>query len=132
MSGGSSPEQRSANRSRDLAFLMLTPDRCHLLACVPVNDPRAEIPRIGWREVGYFLAEVAVYVAIAWWGLTRADSFMLGLLLALGLVSIFAGSWGLLASPKAMWPLRGIADTAFRIAWFGFGLAAAISLMLGK
>ncbi|MDO9484906.1 MAG: DUF2568 domain-containing protein [Actinomycetota bacterium] len=94
------------------------------------NSPRT--PQVGWGEVGYFLAEVAVYVSIAWWGLTRTDSLLPGLLLAAVLLILFAASWGLLVSPKAKWPLRGVADSAFRVVWFACGLAAAITVALGS
>jgi len=89
-------------------------------------------PDIGWREVAYFLAEVVVYVLVVWWSLALQGPLLLRLLLAIGLFAAFAITWGLLVSPKAKWPLRGRADTAFRIVWFGLGLAAGTLLILGK
>ncbi len=86
---------------------------------------------IGWREVGTFLAELAVYFAIAWWSLSRECALWLRVLLAIALLAVFATSWGLLASPKARWPLRGRAGLAFRCGWFGLGLAAALWIALG-
>ena len=87
---------------------------------------RPSQPEVGVREVLYFLAEVAVYVAVAWWAFTRELAPALRWLLAIGLVAAFAIPWALLASPKARWPLPGWADTMFRIVWFGLGFVAAV------
>jgi hypothetical protein len=77
-------------------------------------------------DVMYFLAEILVYVAIAWFGFTRDVPDVVRWCLGLGGVAVFAVSWGLFASPRAGFALHGTADTAFRVLWFGLGAAAAV------
>ena len=84
---------------------------------------------IKFTDILYFLAEVAVYVAVVWWGLTREISTPARWVLAVGLFAVFAVSWGLVAAPRASWHLPGAADLAFRLIWFGLGLAAAVTVV---
>ena len=93
---------------------------------------RAAEPTIGIREALYFLAEMAVYVAVIWWAFTRDLQPGWRWLLAFGLVVVFATPWALLVSPMARWPLTGWADVAFRVLWFGLGLLAASAVLLGR
>ncbi|MET3805929.1 hypothetical protein ABIB25_002937 [Nakamurella sp. UYEF19] len=87
---------------------------------------------LNFTDVLYFVAEILVYVAVAWWGFTRDVPGPLRWCLALGLLVLFAVTWGLLASPRATFPLHGVADAAFRIAWFGLGAAAAIVVIVQR
>jgi len=93
---------------------------------------QSHTPTVGWREVGYFLAEMAVFGSIAWWGLSRDMGAWLRLPFTCALLALFAASWGLLVSPKAKWPLAGLAAVGFRLLWFGLGLAALVALVLGR
>lgn len=45
---------------------------------------------------------------------------------------LFAITWGLLASPRATFPLHGVADAIFRIGWFGLGAAAALVVVVER
>src|ERR1700712_49401 len=76
-------------------------------------------------DILYFLAEIAVYVAIAWWGFSRDVPVPARWVLSLGLLAVFAVSWGLVAAPNASIRLPGVADVLFRLLWFGLGLVAA-------
>ncbi|GAB2909365.1 hypothetical protein GCM10027047_04420 [Rhodococcus aerolatus] len=81
-------------------------------------------------DVLAFTAELGVYVAAGWWGATRVLPVPLRALLATVLVVTLAAAWGLLASPRAPWPLTGAASVAFRVGWFGLGAAALLALLL--
>ena len=81
---------------------------------------------IRFTDILYFLAEMAVYVAVAWWGFSRDVPVLARWALGLGLLAVFAVTWGLLAAPHASFALSGFADVLFRVLWFGLGLAAAI------
>lgn len=87
---------------------------------------------ITFRDVAYFLAEVAVYVAVVWWGFSRAVPSVARWGLGVGLLAVFAVSWGVCAAPGASLPLHGWLGTAFRVVWFGLGLAAAVSLVAAR
>ncbi len=79
-----------------------------------------------------FLAELGVYVAVPWWGFTRDVPVAIrGLLGVVGIV-VFAATWAIFAAPKASRPLQGMANVVFRIAWFGFGGAAGLILLLSR
>lgn len=81
---------------------------------------------VRFSDVLYFLAELAVYTAVVWWGLSRDASTPVRWLLATGGLSTLAISWGLVAAPRAIFALHGVGDVAFRVAWFGCGLIAAV------
>ena len=87
---------------------------------------------VKFLDVLYFLAEVAVYVAVAWWGFSRAVPTVARWGLAVGLLAVFAASWGVFAAPGAVLPLQGWLDPAFRVLWFGLGIAAAIMLIAAR
>lgn len=84
-----------------------------------------------WADVLYFAAEMVVYVAVAWWGFTRAVPDPARWCLGLGAIALLAVAWGLLASPKAGIPLHGAVDVLFRVLWFGLGAAAAVAVLVG-
>jgi hypothetical protein len=71
-----------------------------------------------------FLLEIAVLVAIGNWGFSLTQGEVVRLVAGLGGPLVMAVLWGVFAAPKATIPLEGVADTAFRIAWFGLGAAA--------
>ncbi len=80
----------------------------------------------------YFFAELLVYVALAWWGFTRAVPVPIRWCLGLGGVTLFAASWGVFAAPRASIALHGAAGTSFRLVWFGIGAAAAVTVVTSK
>ena len=82
-------------------------------------------------DILYFLAEIAVYVSVTWWGFSRDVPTPARWALGLGILAAFAVTWGLLAAPRATVDLPGLADVLFRLFWFGLGLAAAIALIAG-
>jgi hypothetical protein len=88
-------------------------------------------PSIRFSDVLYFLAELAVYVVMAWWGLTRDVPVVFGALLGVGGVAVLAAAWAIFAAPRARIPLHGIANVVFRVAWFGIGAAAGLALVAG-
>jgi hypothetical protein len=71
-----------------------------------------------------FLLEIAVLVAIGNWGLSLTEGGTIRLFAGLGGPLLMALLWGVFAAPKATRPLEGMADAAFRIAWFGLGAVA--------
>lgn len=87
---------------------------------------------IGFTDVLWFLAELAAYAAVAWWGLTREVPLAVRLLLGLGGIAVFATTWAVFAAPRASRPLRGAANVVFRVAWFGLGAAAGLVAVLGS
>lgn len=80
----------------------------------------------------YFLAELAVYVSVSWWGFTQDSAAGIRGLLGLGTIVVFAAAWAAFAAPRAAIPLRGMAIVAFKLAWFGLGAAAGLVVMLGR
>jgi len=71
-----------------------------------------------------FLLELAVLFAVGYWGFKLSAGLPLRLVAGLATPLLMAVLWGLLAAPKASFPLHGVADAAFRIAWFGVGALA--------
>ncbi len=71
-----------------------------------------------------FLLELGVYVAVAFWGLRIGPSWTVKVLAGLGGPLVLAVIWGVLASPRARWPVRGLARAGLEVAWFGAGTAA--------
>jgi hypothetical protein len=71
-----------------------------------------------------FLLELAVLFAVGYWGFRLSVGLTLRLVAGLGTPVLMAVLWGLLAAPKASFPLHGVADVSFRIAWFGVGALA--------
>ena len=71
-----------------------------------------------------FLLELAVLFAVGYWGFRLSVSLPLRLVAGLATPLLMAVLWGLLAAPKATFPLHGAADAGFRIAWFGVGALA--------
>ncbi len=71
-----------------------------------------------------FLLELAVYVAVGWWGFTRSPDLAVKLALGLAGPILFAVVWAVFASPRAVRPLHGRTLAALEIAWFGAGAAA--------
>ncbi len=86
---------------------------------------------IGVADLLWFVAEVAVYIAVAWWGVAHDVPVAARTALGIALVGAFAAGWGTFVAPRARVPLRGAASVVFRVVWFGPGAAAALSLILG-
>jgi hypothetical protein len=72
-----------------------------------------------------FFLELGVYGAAGYWGFTFSSNWWIKLLLGIGGPVLFAVVWGVFGSPKANFPLRGLARAALEIVWFGGGIAAA-------
>ncbi|MBB5628822.1 YrdB family protein [Sphaerisporangium krabiense] len=72
-----------------------------------------------------FVLELAVYLAVGYWGFTLGVAWPVGILVGLGAPVMFAVVWGLLGSPKARVPLRGPSRAVLEVLWFGGGVAAA-------
>ena len=83
---------------------------------------------IRFTDVLYFLAELAVYVAVTWWGFTRDVPAVARWGLGLGGLVVFAVVWGLFAAPRAPVRMHGGAGLTFRIVWFGLGAAAVVAI----
>ncbi len=83
-------------------------------------------------DVLYFIAELLVYAAVAWWGFSREVPGLVRWCLGLGGVAVFAATWGVLASPRANFALQGAAGLLFRVVWFGLGATAAIVVLSGR
>lgn len=71
-----------------------------------------------------FLLELAVLLAVGYWGFALTQGLVTRLLAGLGGPVLMAVLWGVFAAPKASAPLHGVADVAFRIGWFGVGAVA--------
>lgn len=71
-----------------------------------------------------FLLELAVLLAVGYWGFSLTHGAAVRLLTALGGPLLMAILWGVFAAPKASAPLNGVAGVAFRIMWFGVGALA--------
>lgn len=67
---------------------------------------------ITFRDVAYFLAEVAVYVAVVWWGFSRAVPSVARWGLGVGLLAVFAVSLGSVCGDRCL-------ATAARVARHG-------------
>ncbi len=75
-------------------------------------------------EIVMFFSEMAVYLSVAIWALSMAAPTWQRITIALGAVAAMGLAWGLLGSPKAPFPLRGVARGGFEILWFGVGILA--------
>ena len=71
-----------------------------------------------------FLLELAVLFAVGYWGFRLSLGMPLRLVAGLAPPLLMAVLWGLLAAPRASFPLHAVADVAFQIAWFGVGALA--------
>ncbi len=71
-----------------------------------------------------FLLELAVYVAVAWWGCTLSAGPIVRLLAGLGAPALFAVVWAVFGAPTAKIPLRGPGRAVLEVLWFGGGALA--------
>ncbi len=85
-------------------------------------------PGVSVGDVAWFGAELAVYVGVGWWGATRALPLLGRIGLAVLVVAVMAVLWGVFAAPRAAHPLSGAAGVAFRVVWFGAGVAALVTV----
>lgn len=93
-------------------------------AAKPGKAPRARAePREepSPTEIVRFFCEIAVYLSVAIVALSMTAPTWQRIAIAAGAVLAMGLGWGLLASPKAPFPLRGFARTAFETAWFAVG-----------
>ena len=73
-----------------------------------------------------FALEVGVYVAAGYWGFTLDGPLAARVAAGVGAPVLLAIGWGLLGSPRARWPLRGVARVVLEVAWFGAGALALL------
>jgi hypothetical protein len=71
-----------------------------------------------------FFLELAVYIAVGYWGFKASPRLALKLLAGLGAPLALAVVWGTFASPRAPLPVHGLARAALEFGWFGAGAAA--------
>ncbi|MBP2705451.1 YrdB family protein [Microbispora sp. RL4-1S] len=74
----------------------------------------------------WFVAEMAVYVSVGYWGFART-TWPRRLGMAIGGIVLFATVWGLYCAPLATFPLDGAAKVAVEAAWFAAGAAALVA-----
>lgn len=75
-------------------------------------------------DVAWFVAELAVYVGVAWWGATRPLPVVGRIILAVIGITLMGLSWGFFAAPQAAHPLSGSVNIIFRVVWFSLGALA--------
>ncbi|MFD9127753.1 YrdB family protein [Kitasatospora sp. NPDC059571] len=76
-----------------------------------------------------FALELAVYAAVAAYGLTRRGLPRWGRWpAALALVAGWAGLWAVFGAPGAAVPLHGAARAALDLLWFGSAAAALVAM----
>ena len=68
-----------------------------------------------------FLLELAVLLAVGYWGFTLSNTAALRIVVGIGAPMLMTVLWGLFAAPRASMPLSGAAGAAFQISWFGVG-----------
>jgi hypothetical protein len=71
-----------------------------------------------------FLLELSMLAAIGYWGFKTGSGAAMKLILGIGLPLLIAVVWGLLLSPKATHPLRGISRELLELTLFGSGAVA--------
>ncbi|MBB4705240.1 YrdB family protein [Sphaerisporangium siamense] len=71
-----------------------------------------------------FVLELAVYLAVGYWGFTLGAAWPVRILAGVGGPVAFAVVWGLLGSPKARVPLRGASRALLEVLWFSGGVMA--------
>ncbi|WP_433237517.1 YrdB family protein [Streptosporangium sp. CA-135522] len=77
-------------------------------------------------ELIWFAAELAVYVAVGYWGLGRSTRLRrLGAMV--GGIALFATVWGLFCAPQATYPLVGAVKVAVEAVWFAAGAVAFVT-----
>lgn len=89
---------------------------------------------IGPFDVVAFMLEVAVLVAVGYWGFTLRQGIGVRVLAGICGPVLMAVLWGLFGAPTATPHLPGLLDPAFRVLWFiigGLALAAADHIVLG-
>jgi Protein of unknown function (DUF2568) len=72
-----------------------------------------------------FVLELAVYVAVAAWGMALDQPWWSRIVVGLGASIGLAAVWSLLGSPNARYPVRGTGRVVLETLWFGAGALAA-------
>jgi hypothetical protein len=75
----------------------------------------------------FFFLELATYVAVIYWALTRELHLALRIGLAVAGVAIMVTVWSLLGAPTATYHLEGWNRAALLVVWFGAGVAALLA-----
>ena len=81
-----------------------------------------------------FLLELCMLAAVGYWGFEIGSGAAMKIILGIGLPLLIAVVWGLLLSPKATYPLRGISRELLELTLFGSGAVALFAsnlLVLG-
>jgi hypothetical protein len=71
-----------------------------------------------------FLLELCMLAATGYWGFKTGSGIAMKLTLGIGLPLLMAVIWGLLLSPKATYPLRGISRELSELFLFSSGAVA--------
>lgn len=71
-----------------------------------------------------FLLELSVYAAVALWGFTASDKWLVKVLLGVGGPVVMIAVWAMLGSPRAPYPVHGVGRVVLEALWFGAGAAA--------
>lgn len=74
-------------------------------------------PGVSGADVAWFVAELAVYVGVSWWGATRALPLLARIALAVLVVVVMGVLWGNFAAPRAARPSR--VRRVWPFAWCG-------------
>lgn len=74
-----------------------------------------------------FLLEVAVYVAVCYWGFTLDAATAVRGVVGVGAAVLLAVVWALLGAPKARYPVRGPGRVLLEVLWFGAGQLALLA-----
>jgi len=71
-----------------------------------------------------FLLELCMYAAVGYWGFTTQPSWVLKILLGIGLPVLMAVLWGTFLAPKATRPLSGASFLTLELILFSTGATA--------
>jgi Protein of unknown function (DUF2568) len=78
----------------------------------------------GTNLVVRFLLELCMLAAVGYWGFKSQSSWVMKLMLGIGLPLLIAVVWGLFVAPKAIYPLRGIPHLLLALILLGSGAVA--------
>lgn len=71
-----------------------------------------------------FLLELSMLAAVGYWGFKTHPSWAMKILFGVGLPILIAVLWGVFVSPKATYPLKGLARHAVEFTLLGSGAIA--------
>lgn len=71
-----------------------------------------------------FLLELCMYAAVGYWGFKTQSSWVMKIILGIGLPLLIAVLWSIFLAPKATHPLRGISRELLEFILLGSGAVA--------